>query len=149
MTSNVFPLTLYYEAACPLCRSEMTNLILRNTQGLLRFVDVSDPAFDEAPPGTTRADLMALMHGQQADGTVLRGVDVFRLAYRAAGLGWVSTVLAWPLIAPAADRLYPWIAHHRHRFPRWLSYLLFETAARRAAERAATNRCTADSACRH
>jgi predicted DCC family thiol-disulfide oxidoreductase YuxK len=147
-TSTIYPLTIYYESACALCNSEMTNLRLRNTADLLRFVDVSDPAFRDPPPGTTPADLLALIHAQRADGGVIRGVEVFRLAYTAVGLGWVRRVLDLPLLGRLAERSYPWLARHRHQIPRWVSHLLFETGVRRAAESAAAQRCAAGDSCR-
>lgn len=146
MTTAVYPLTVYYESACALCNAEMTNLRLRNQRGLLQFVDVSDPAFDTPPPGTTHDDLLALIHAQQADGTVIRGVEVFRLAYAAVGLGGVSRALALPGLRGLADAFYPWLARNRHRIPRVLVMWLFETGVRRAAEAAhARARCNGDS----
>jgi predicted DCC family thiol-disulfide oxidoreductase YuxK len=147
-TSTVYPLTIYYESACTLCNSEMTNLRLRNTAGLLRFIDVSDPAFNTPPPGTRKEDLLALIHAVCGDGRVIRGVEVFRLAYAAVGLDWVRRALSLPLLRGLAERGYPWVARHRHRIPRWLSHLLFETAVRRAAQQAAQRRCVPGDACR-
>jgi predicted DCC family thiol-disulfide oxidoreductase YuxK len=146
--TGAYPLTIYYESACALCNSEMTNLRLRNVAGQLRFIDVSEPAFDSPPPGTRREDLLELIHAVRGDGTVIRGVEVFRLAYAAAGLDWVRHALSLPLLRRLAERGYPWIARHRHRIPRWVSHVLFETAIRRAAERAAQRRCASDQACR-
>ena len=144
---SVYPLTLYYEAACALCNGEMTNLMLRNTDGLLKFVDVSAPDFKDLPPGTKLEDLMELIHAQKADGTVIRGVEVFRLAYEAVGLGWVSGLLKVPPLKRLAERGYPILARNRHRIPRWISHAVFETAIRRAAERAASRRCEPGKAC--
>jgi len=139
-----YPLTLYYEAACPLCDAEMRNLMLRNTAGLLRFVDVSDPGFDSCPPGTTREDLMNLMHGLTADGQVLRVIEVFRLAYSAVGIPQVAVITRLPLIAPLSEALYARLARNRHRVPRRLVHWIFETGMRHAAERAAAQpRCQA------
>ena len=147
MQDTTYPLTLYYESACALCNGEMTNLMLRDTEGKLRFVDVSAAGFDNPPPGTTAADLLELIHAQTADGRVLRGVEVFRLAYRAVGLDWLVAPTTWPLLDRLADRLYPVLARNRHRIPRLVSHLLFETATRRAAERAAQRRCTPGDVC--
>jgi len=140
---NIYPLTLYYESACPLCNAEMNNLMLRNTAGLLRFVDVSAPGFEDCPPGTTLDELMQLMHGLTADGRVLRGVEVFRLAYSAVGIPQVEALTSLPLIAPLSERLYAVIARNRHRLPRRLIGWIFETGLRRAAERASRARCEA------
>ncbi len=147
-TAGVYPLTIYYESACALCNAEMSNLMLRNTEGLLEFIDVSASDFDALPTGTRMEDLLALIHAVQADGTVIKGVDVFRHAYRAVGLDWVTRGLELPVLGTLADRLYPWVARNRHQIPRPLVKLLFETAIRRAAHRAAERaRCTGG-ACR-
>jgi len=141
MNNAIYPLTLYYESACPLCQAEMRNLMLRNTKGLLRFVDISAPGFHDVPPGTTRDELMSLMHGLTADGHLLRGVEVFRLAYSAVGIPQVRAITSLPLVAPLSEKLYALLARNRHRLPRRLVRALFETSLRRAAERAARASC--------
>ncbi|MBV8379264.1 MAG: DUF393 domain-containing protein [Paucibacter sp.] len=146
MNNATYPLTLFYESACPLCKAEMSNLMLRNTEGLLRFVDVSAPGFKDCPPGTTLTDLLSLMHGLTADGRVLRGVEVFRLAYSAVGIPQVAAITSLPLIKPLSEKLYACVARNRHRLPRRLVHAVFETGLRRAAERAASARCT-DATC--
>ena len=138
-TLDIYPLTLYYDASCALCKAEMSNLMRRNRGQLLVFVDVSAASVQDLPPGIARNELLTLIHARQADGSVIKGVDVFRHAYRAAGLPWVATTLQLPVLGRLADRLYPWVARNRHRFPRPLVHLLFETAIRRAARRAATH----------
>ncbi len=143
----LYPLTLYYDGSCRLCSAEIRNLALRNTQGRLRFVDCSPADFNSPIPGTGRADLMQQMHGLGAQGQVLRAVDVFMAAYRAVGLPGVSRMLAHPVVRPIADRAYPWIVRNRYRLPRWLIGGLFEHAARRAAERAASQAHCRDGAC--
>jgi predicted DCC family thiol-disulfide oxidoreductase YuxK len=142
---QTYPLTLYYEGACPMCRAEMANLMLRNTRGELQFVDISDPAFDAVPPGLTLDDLLALAHARTADGRIVKGVEVFRLAYAAVGLEWVSFAMRLPVLGGVLDRAYPVLARNRHRLPRRLVAAVFEGPWRRAAERAAAARC--DQAC--
>lgn len=147
MNSTIYPLTLYYESACPLCDAEMRNLMLRNRAGLLRFVDISAPGFTACPPGTDLAALMDLIHAQRADGQVIRGVEVFRLAYSAAGLPWVARLSRLPLLRGLCERGYPILARNRHRLPRGLVRLLFETSLRRAAERGAREHHCRDGRC--
>ena len=151
--SAIYPLTIYYDASCPLCQAEMGNLKRRDTGGLLILEDISAPDFARLPPGVTQAGLMALIHARKADGSVIKGMEVFRLAYGAAGIDWVADALRLPLVGPLAERLYPWIARHRHRhrqrFPRVLTRLLFEGPAQRAAEKAAAQaRCQSGDSCR-
>jgi predicted DCC family thiol-disulfide oxidoreductase YuxK len=137
----IYPLTIFYESACPLCDAEMQNLMLRNTASLLCFADVSAPDFSDIPAGTTMADLLALIHARTADGRVIKGVEVFRLAYEAVGLKGISSAMRLPVLGPLAEWAYPVLARNRHRIPRRLVGLLFEGAARRAAERASRARC--------
>lgn len=143
LDSTIYPLTLFYESACPLCNAEMNNLMLRDTEGHLRFTDVSAPDFTDVPAGVTMQDLLDLIHARTADGRVLKGVEVFRLAYEAVGLGWVSAAMRMPLLRPLAEWGYPILARNRHRIPRSFVRLLFEGAVRRAAERSALARCDA------
>lgn len=148
MPPSIYPLTLYYDSRCALCNAEMTNLMLRNTAGRLRFADVWAPDFEGPPAPCTRQDLLALIHARQADGTVIRGVEVFRRAYEAVGLGWVTGATRWPLLGPLADACYPVLARNRHRIPRPFVQLLFGCALRRAAEHAARQRCDTQGRCR-
>lgn len=133
----LYPLTLLYDASCPLCLIEMENLMARNQAGRLAFVDASAPNFDDTTWGTPRAELMRIIHAVRADGGVVTGVEVFRLAYDAVGLGWVTRPTEWPLLKPLAEFLYPILARNRYRFSARFSTLLFGIAKRRAAKRAA------------
>ncbi|QTD46734.1 thiol-disulfide oxidoreductase DCC family protein [Ottowia testudinis] len=147
MNPSHYPLTLYFDASCPLCAAEMENLRLRDAAGRLRFVDASAPGFDAALAGATVAELMTLMHARTADGRLLRGVPAFELAYEAVGLTTVSTALRAPVLRPLLNALYPVIARHRQRLPRPLVQLIFGRALRRAATQAASCRCDAASGC--
>lgn len=135
--NKTWPLTLYYDGACRLCRAEMRNLEVRDAGGLLRFIDISQPGFDAYPPGTDRDALMGLLHAQRADGAVLCGVEVFRLAYSAVGLSWVARLTRLPGLRAISEGLYPVIARNRYRLPAAPVRWLFEMSLRRAAERSA------------
>jgi predicted DCC family thiol-disulfide oxidoreductase YuxK len=146
MTHSLYPLTLFYDGACPLCLAEMRNLMLRNERDQhLRFVDIAEPGF-VVPQGVTKDALARLLHGQAADGTWLRGVDTFVAMYEAVGLPWVAQTLNAPGLRTLADHLYPWVARNRRLFPRWLAHWMFETAMRRAAHKAVS--ACADGVCK-
>ncbi|HEX5356898.1 MAG TPA: DUF393 domain-containing protein [Aquabacterium sp.] len=143
MNTATYPLTIYYDASCPLCNGEMSNLMLRNVDGLLAFVDASPPTFVSPLAGISREDLMSLLHARKANGEVVSGVEVFRLAYGAVGLGWVTAPTSWPVLGWLADKAYPVLARNRYRIPRGLVTSVFEGVVRRAAEQAAQRaRCT-------
>ena len=120
MTANHPGHTVYYDGACPLCRSEMGVLMRDNQAGLLRFVDISRPGFDAAALGVTQAALMARLHVQRPDGGWLIGVPSVQAAYAATGHHRVAAALALPAVARLARPAYDWLAAHRYRLPRWL-----------------------------
>lgn len=140
-----YPLTLLYDEACPLCKLEIDNLKVRNEAGLLRFTDISAPDFDPAPYGVPLHEMLAVIHAIKCDGTVVRGVEVFRLAYSAVGLGWITSPTGWPFLKPLFDRAYVQLARHRYRVSSKLAWLLFGIAARRAARR---SRACTEGTCR-
>jgi predicted DCC family thiol-disulfide oxidoreductase YuxK len=135
MTTN-YPLTLLYDGACPVCMLEMDNIKARNTAGLLLFTDVSLQGFDPLPFGATLAQMNALIHAVRPDGTLVVGVEVFRLAYGAVGLGRWAAPTGWPLLKPLVDALYALFARHRYLASRYAMPLLTRIAAARAAKRA-------------
>ena len=151
MTNDLYPLTLFFDSACPMCHAEMRALEARDARARLRFADVHAAGF-EPPAGTTMTALMEAIHGRTADGRLVVGVEALRLAYAAVGLGWIAAPTAWPLLRGASERAYRWVARHRYALPRWLGLAAAglrpsEAATRRAAEAAARRaRCT-DSTC--
>lgn len=110
---ETYPLTLFYDAACPVCSLEMDHLRERDHAGRLRFVDIGAPGFDAATHGATLQAMNAEIHARRADGSMLTGVEVLRLAYDAVGLGWVLRASAWPPLRPAFDSAYRLFARHR------------------------------------
>lgn len=153
MTNVAWPLTIYYDASCPLCREEMHALAEGDVHGRLRLQDIAPPAAIDAhcrDAGFDQAMLMEAIHARDADGTWLRGVGVFELAYRAAGLPWLADLFGHPRLRPWWDRLYPWIAGHRMglsrlRLDRPYAWLVRRAArrARRRAEACTAGSCTA------
>lgn len=153
LDTHHYPLTLYFDAACPVCNLEMDNLKARNTEGRLRFVDISDAAFDPAPLGVSLQALNGLLHAQRPDGSLVIGVEVFRLAYAAVGLGRWAAPTQWRWVAPWIEQAYAMFARNRYGFSRatmpLLQWLRRHRAQRRAAvvERAAQHSARAATAC--
>ena len=104
---------LLYDGACPLCRREMRLLQRLDRSGHLAFEDVSSPGFDPARYGTTREELLGVIHGVFPDGHIVRKVEVFREAYRAVGLGWLLAPTGWPGLRWVFDKLYALFARYR------------------------------------
>src|ERR1051325_3736250 len=84
-----YPLTVFYDASCPMCASEILALKERDRESRLVLVDCSAAEFDAevlAGTGITRSDLMTRMHARDAHGRWLAALDAIEAAYRAAGL---------------------------------------------------------------
>jgi predicted DCC family thiol-disulfide oxidoreductase YuxK len=141
------PLTLLYDANCPVCSLEMDHLRERDSHSLLRFVDISATGFDATAFGLSMQALDAEIHGVMPDGTVLRGMPVLRLAYEAAGLGWVLKPTGWTLAAPIFDFAYKVFARHRHAISRAAAPLIDATRSFRARQTIARMRACSNGAC--
>ena len=108
-----YPLTVFYDGACPICAREMALMKRLDRTERLSLLDFSSTGFDAAPTGLTIADLSAVIHAQWADGTVMTGVDVFRAIWDAVGLGFLSRLSRLPLVAPLMVTAYGWFARNR------------------------------------
>lgn len=120
-TATVYPLTIYFDASCPLCASEMSALKQHDRDGRLVLVDCSEAGFTDAPldaAGLTQRDVMQIIHARDATGQWLRGVAVFEAAYRGVGLNVLAFLWGCRLWRPLLDRIYPWIARHRQALSR-------------------------------
>lgn len=138
MTTN-FPLTLLYDASCAVCSLEMDHLRARDIDGLLRFIDIAAPGFDPARYGATIDALNAEIHGVRPDGSLIRGVQVLRLAYGAVGLGWALRPTGWPALRPVFDVAYRVFARHRQAISRTAAPLIGTIRAIRAQKAGRTN----------
>ena len=117
----VYPLTVFYDASCPMCATEMQALCERDRDGRLELVDCSAPEFDDEgllAEGITREKLMTLIHARDARGQWLVGVDCFEAAYRAVGLERAARLWGHGRLRPLFHRIYPWIARHRQALSR-------------------------------
>jgi predicted DCC family thiol-disulfide oxidoreductase YuxK len=109
-------ITFLHDGDCPLCAREVAMLQrLDKGRGRLAFDDIAAPGFDASRYGRTQPELMARIHGVLPDGRVIEGVEVFRRAYAAVGLGWLVAPTRWPLLRPLTDAAYRWFARNRLR----------------------------------
>jgi predicted DCC family thiol-disulfide oxidoreductase YuxK len=107
------------DGQCPYCRLEARWLrALDRRRGRLALTDIAADGFDPARYGRTLPDLMGSLHGVFPDGRQTTGVETFRQAYRAVGLGWLLAPTRWPVLRPLADALYRLFARNRVRLGR-------------------------------
>lgn len=112
-----YPLTIYYDASCRLCNSEMMNIKLHDADNQLMLIDCSAADFDDKPfhqEGITQEKMMNRLHAQDANGNWLVGVDAFEVIYRKVGLLAIAELWGGRFTKPLAVKLYPWIVKHRY-----------------------------------
>jgi predicted DCC family thiol-disulfide oxidoreductase YuxK len=107
-----------YDGECPICRVEARWLGYLNRSGYLALEDIAAPDFEPSRYGCTLDELMGSLHGMFPDGRMTRGLETFRQAYRAVGLGWLLAPTGWPLLQPVFDAIYRLFARHRVRLGR-------------------------------
>jgi len=106
-----------YDGDCPLCSREIRFLQRRDRgRKQIEFVDISRPDFDPAAYGLDAWQVMARIHGVLPDGSVVEGVEVFRRAYAAVGLGWLLAPTRWPGLRRLAELAYQVFARNRLRW---------------------------------
>ncbi len=114
---TIYPLTIYFDASCRLCNSEMQNIKVHDTKNQLVLIDCSTPEFDDTvfhALGITREHMMERLHAQDSNGQWLIGVAAFEVIYRTIGIPLLANLWGSRFTRPWAERLYPWIAEHRY-----------------------------------
>lgn len=107
-------INLLFDGECPLCAREVRMLErMDRGRGRIRFEDIAAPGFEPARYGLDGQQVMARIHGVLPDGVVVEGVEVFRRAYAAVGLGWLLAPTRWPGLRRVAEAAYRVFARNR------------------------------------
>ena len=121
-TETTYPLKVFYDGSCPLCRSKMEQYRLRGHEGRLVFVDVTAPEFDPVPYAVPMSDFMYELHAIDGSGNLYCGVDAFRAIWRAlppsTWYGLLGFLISLPLVHSAAGLIYRAVAGTRHLYAR-------------------------------
>lgn len=108
-----FPLTVYFDGECPICRREIDLMKLFNRRGRLQFIDFSTSSYHPAYHGLNPCDLAKVIHARWADGTIITGVEVFSEMWEAIGLRFVARLSRRPRINTLLIKAYSWFARNR------------------------------------
>ncbi len=127
-------LTIYYDGECPLCLAEIHFLKSRNALGLLEFVDVAAPQYDETAHQLFCKLALATMQGRLADGTQLEGIPVFAEAYQRANLPTLAWVFSRSWLKPILNASYYVFAKYRHGISKTIGPLMLRLSKRYAPE---------------
>ena len=127
-------LTIYYDGECPLCLAEIHFLKNRNKLGLLNFVDVAAPQYEEAIHQLSCKLALATMQGRLADGTQLEGIPVFAEAYKRSNLPRLAWLFSRPWLAPILNASYYVFAKYRHSISKTIGPMMLRLSKRYAPE---------------
>ena len=113
--SDQYPLTVFFDGDCPICRREISLMEWLNRKGKLRFVNFADPCYDETSYGFTRSELGRVIHAQWANGSVITELEVFRSMWAAVGLTVLTRLSRLSFLERMLIRAYKWFARNRLR----------------------------------
>jgi predicted DCC family thiol-disulfide oxidoreductase YuxK len=149
MIDVTYPLTIYYDSACPICVSEMSTLTTLDFERRLVLFDCAGGRIDDAclQAKLGASDLLAIIHARDANGRWLKGVDVFVAAYEAAGLAVLARLFDSRRLRPIWERVYPYIARNRYGLSRLGFHHLFKLIPHRLLLARATRATTNTTAC--
>jgi predicted DCC family thiol-disulfide oxidoreductase YuxK len=126
-----YPITIYYDASCPICEREIRLLKEFDRDNKIKLIDCS-PLSYEGEAGFSRESMMKLIHAKASDGQWLIGAPVFAAAYAVSGIPSMANMWGARSLQPLWRIVYPWIANNRQllskmgfthgfdRFVRWL-----------------------------
>lgn len=110
-----YEVEVFHDGDCPLCRKEIAMIRRMDKHEKIRFTDIAEDGFEPAAYGKSMEELMEEIHGRDADGAWLIGVEVFRRLYGAVGFGPLVSVTRWPGIRHGLDLGYRFFAKQRLR----------------------------------
>jgi predicted DCC family thiol-disulfide oxidoreductase YuxK len=91
-----WPLTLFHDAACPLCAREIMFLRKHSDPARLVLVDISAAAFNaDEQTGKSLEALQAKLHSHDANGQWFIGLDATQASWLAGGFTKTAWLLGW------------------------------------------------------
>ena len=114
-----WPLEVFYDGACPLCRREVEHYRRRDRAGRVKWVDIARPEFVAAAVGLDPLRVQQVMHARTADGRVFTEVSAFVRIWEALPARPLTRLARWVLKIPGmmwvAGVMYRLFARNRYR----------------------------------
>ncbi len=117
--------TVYFDGACPVCRTEIAHYQRQRGAEAIAWVDAS--SCDEAAlgPGVDRAAALRRFHVREADGTLVSGAAAFVVIWRRLpAFGWLATLASSRPVLAVLEvgyglflRVRPWWRPARNEAP--------------------------------
>ena len=108
-----YPLTVYFDGACPIYRREIDLMKIFNRKYRLQFIDFSGGSYRHAEHGLSLLDLGRVIHARWSDGNIITGVEVLREMWEAIGLGFLARFSRLSGINTLLVKAYAWFAKNR------------------------------------
>jgi predicted DCC family thiol-disulfide oxidoreductase YuxK len=110
---------LLYDDTCPLCTFQMRLLTWLDWRNAFSLLPISHPRAAEIAPELEREQLLEAIHCVSTDGRIYRGARAIRFAgLRLPLLVPLALVLWIPGVIWVAEKVYQWVARHRHLLSR-------------------------------
>jgi len=108
-----YPLTVYFDGECPICRREIDLMKIFNRRERLQFIDFSTSSYRPTDHGLNQCDLGRVIHARWSDGSLISGVEVFREMWEAIGLAFLARFTRLSIINNLLIKAYAWFAKNR------------------------------------
>jgi predicted DCC family thiol-disulfide oxidoreductase YuxK len=133
MTTELARSTVYFDGACPLCRTEIDYYRRRDHTGTLCFVDVSVPS-TATPADLDRVFALQRLHVRAEDGRLVSGAAAFVEVWRRLP-GWriAARIAALPGVLGLLEMGYRLFLRVRPGISRLFGRILARRAARYGA----------------
>ncbi|MCH8501057.1 MAG: DUF393 domain-containing protein [Aliidiomarina sp.] len=114
-------LIIFYDGGCPLCVREMRHLKRLDSRQHMAFEDINADDFNVRYPQVSFQRANQILHGMNAKGDLLYGLDVTHAAWSLVGRGWLTAPLRWPIVRWFADKAYLLFARNRNGISKLLT----------------------------
>jgi len=114
---EAWQIRVLFDGACPLCGREIAMLErLDRGRGGIDFEDITKADFYPHAYALDAEQVISQIHGVLPYPRLVKGLEVFRRAYTAVGLGWLLAPTRWPLLRDVAEAGYRTFARNRLRW---------------------------------
>lgn len=98
------PCTVYFDGACPVCRSEIAHYQRQRGAAAIHWVDASSCDQETLGLGVDRAVLLSRFHVREADGSLASGAAAFLAVWRRLpAFAWFATLASFRPVLAALD----------------------------------------------
>lgn len=111
-----WPVTIFYDKACNICRSLVKGYKQQDSHNRLHLIDISSPKFDAGRYGLDPKLVQIYLYAQDATGRTVRGVDSFVWIWHAIGKNASASLLSWPIVRIIAQPIYRLFSRYRYAF---------------------------------